>query len=49
MAAVASLLNTSEPEILEEIGTGRNEMLLKCTNGLYKDRFFYVSLNVREK
>lgn len=47
MALVASLLSTEVPELLDDIGTGRNELVLKCINGVYKDRFFYVSLAVR--
>lgn len=46
MARVASLLSTEEPELLDDIGIGRNELVLKCINGVYKDRFFYVSLAV---
>ena len=43
MGRTALLLNTEEPELLDDIGTGRNELVFKCLSGAYKDRFFYVS------
>jgi len=36
-----------EVECLDEIGVGRNELVLRCVDGKYKGRFFYVSTNVK--
>ena len=37
---------SDDPESLEDIGTGRNELVLKCVDGLFKGRFIYVNTSV---
>jgi hypothetical protein len=41
---VRNLSGDAEP--LEDIGTGRNELALKCVDGLFKGRFIYVNTSV---
>jgi protein phosphatase 2C family protein 2/3 len=40
------LLDPNEELTLADIGTGRVELLLKCTSGLYKGRFLYINTSV---
>mmetsp|Transcript_2124 Transcript_2124/g.5259 ORF Transcript_2124/g.5259 Transcript_2124/m.5259 type:complete len:580 (-) Transcript_2124:2222-3961(-) len=43
MEGEVRLLDPNEDLTLEDMGTGRVELLLKCTSGLYKGRFLYIN------
>ncbi|CAG9330956.1 unnamed protein product [Blepharisma stoltei] len=47
MEPEVSFIINPERETLDDIGVGRNELVLKCTDGLYKGRFFYVNTSSR--
>lgn len=47
MEGEVRLLDSGESLTLEDMGTGRVELLLKCTSGLYKGRFLYINTSVR--
>ena len=45
---LAPLLNAALLESLEDVPSGRNQLLIRCIEGKYKGRFFYVNPNVRD-
>lgn len=49
MEEEAKLLDPNEELALEDMGTGRVELLLRCTSGLYKGRFLYINTSVRSR
>lgn len=46
MNSLADLLEDEAGESLDEVGCGRNELVLRCTGSSHKDCFFYVTLAV---
>ncbi len=45
---LAPLLNAAQVESLDDVPSGRNQLLVRCVEGKYKGRFFYVNPNVRD-
>jgi hypothetical protein len=45
---LAPLLNAAQLESLDDVPSGRNQLLVRCVEGKYKGRFFYVNPNVRD-
>lgn len=46
MESDPTFVTNPERESLDDIGVGINELVLKCTDGLYRGRFFYVNTSV---
>jgi len=46
---LAPVLNWALPESLDDVPIGRNQLLIRCIEGKYKGRFFYVNPNVRNR
>lgn len=45
---LAPLLDAALVESLDDVPSGRNQLLIRCIEGKYKGRFFYVNPNVRD-
>ena len=43
---LAPLMDENVSEAVEDIPAGSNEMVVRCVEGKYKGRFFYVNLSV---
>jgi hypothetical protein len=43
MEMIASVLNPDVVEVIDDMGTGSTEMLLVCTDGIYKGYFLYLN------
>jgi hypothetical protein len=46
MNSLADLVSGESGEALDDIGCGHNELVLRCTSNLHKNRFFYVTMAV---
>lgn len=46
MKSLADLLSDEERETMDELGSGRNELVFRCIGGGRRGWFFYVTLAV---